>query len=91
MIKFNINNLDSAREICDLKFLYKLINNKIICHEIRSVIDFYVPKRDGLRQRSLTFNIPIEFKSSRKTSSLLKILETYNCFNKKIGITNTKA
>ena len=87
-IKFKINNLESAREITDLKFLYNLMNNKIVCDEIKSVINFYVPKRDGLRDRQLTFTIPMEFKNSRKSSSLFRILETYNTYNKKIDITN---
>ena len=83
-----MNNLISAREISDLKFLCKLINNKTLCDEIRSVINFYVPKRDGLRQRQLTFTIPIEFKNNRKTSSIFRILETFNSFNDKIDITS---
>ena len=81
--KFKINNLESAREISDLKFLYKLINNKITCPEIRSVIKFYIPNRNGLRERNLMFTIPIEFKNCRKTSSLLRIQETHNLYNKK--------
>ena len=65
-MKFKINNLESAREISDLKFLYKLINNITVCDEIGSLIGFYVSKRDGLRESSLMFNIRIEFKNARK-------------------------
>ena len=87
-IKFKIKTLESAREISDLKFLYKLINNIIVCEEIRSLIGFYVPNREGLREKCLTFNILIEFRIARKTSSVFRILETYNSYNKKIDITN---
>ena len=71
-VKFKINILGSARAISDLKFLYKLINNKIVCNEIRSVIDFYIPKRDGIRGRNLTFIIPIEFKIAKKRHHYLE-------------------
>ena len=82
--KFNMHSLESAKEISDLKFLYKLFNNQIDANDIKSVMNIYEPKKGGLRTRYLSFTIPIEFKNNRKTSFLLRILENYNINKDKI-------
>ena len=62
MKKFDIKTIESSRNISKLKFLHKLLNNKIDSIELLQIVNFNIQNLK-LRNMNILFSIPYDFKT----------------------------